>query len=240
MNSEFKIGICIPTRDVWKPDFGQSLAMAGAALWPLMPDGMYGSLTVYNKTYCSIIHQGRNTLVSTALLQDCTHILFLDDDMRFPMDTIAKLFLADKDVIAANCTTKTFPAKATAVGLDGEFLLTKEKSTGLEKCQSVGAAVMMVKAEVFKSMMMPWFNFEFKDEPRMFDPLKSLDDNKMSVVGEDIYFCRNLIKQGYDIWIDHDVSKMVCHIGDWPYGHTIVPGYKDTPLTEEDILRTGT
>lgn len=234
MNS-FKIGVCVPTRDMWKPHFGQSLACASMAFWTLMPEGMAGVIGIYNQMSCSIIHNGRNNMVLAALKDDCTHILFLDDDMEIPLETIANLYLRRKDIVAANCTTKEIPAKPTAITLDNQIMLTRDTSTGLEECASVGAAVMMIKAEVFKKIEMPWFDFEWVNEPRPYDPDKSVEDNKMKVVGEDVYFCRKARKAGYKVWIDHDLSKGVRHIGDWPYGHKFVPGHSDAGIKEEDL-----
>lgn len=234
----FKLGVCVPTRDVWKPDFGQSLAMAGMAFWPMLPQGYEGAITLYNKTQCSIVHNGRNNLVIDALNDGCTHILFLDDDMKFPMETISRLFLHDKDIVGCNCTTKEMPARPTAITLDGEAMFTRASSTGLEKCKSTGGAVLMIKAEVFLKMKMPWFDFEWTDEAKYFDPQK--DDNRLEFLGEDRYFCHKARDLGYDIWIDHDLSKKVSHVGDWRYSHIFVDGYKDSELTEEDFKEVGT
>ena len=40
---------------------------------------------------------------------------------------------------------------------------------------------MMVKAEVFRKIKMPWFDFMGKDEPRLYDPEKSKDVTKLVV-----------------------------------------------------------
>lgn len=239
--TQFHVGVCIPSRDNWKADFGQSLAMAIAATWRCLPEGWSGGITTYNKTNCSVLHQGRNGLVVQALLAGCTHILFLDDDMRFPMETIARMLMWDKDILAANCTTKEIPARTTAIDLDGQAMCTRADSEGIEKCRSVGTGVMMIKAAVFKALDMPWFDYEWIDTPRKFDPAKSEKENMLNYWGEDRFFCNKARAAGYDIWVDHELSKPVCHMGDWPYGHTFVPGYRgEEGLREEDILRTGT
>ena len=238
-----KIQIAIPSRDMWKPDFGQSLSMNLSAL-PHIIDANEYAVRLDNKCGTSIIHQARNFLVMQGLRNECSHIMFLDDDMRFKMDTLGRLINHDLDIVAANCTTKELPAKATAIGLDDQVCWTRENSTGLEEVKSVGTAVMCIKMDVFLKLEMPWFDFGWQKEPAMFDfdaPVEGeLDGNSLGCIGEDVYFCHKAREAGYKIFIDHDISKGVTHIGDWPYGHHLTPGYREEGLTEEDILRVGT
>lgn len=175
------------------------------AFWSLLPEGYEGGLKTYNRTQCSIPHLGRNKLVKEALDSDCTHILFMDDDMRFPMNTISQLLLDDKDIVAANCTTKEFPPRPTAK--NDEPVFTNRDSEGLEEVQSVGTGIMMIKAEVFESLEKPWFDYEW------------LDKEELTILGEDRYFCKKAKQAGHKIFINHDISKNVYHVGDWPYGH---------------------
>ena len=237
MNDGPLIAIVIPTRDTWKAHFGQSLAMSMSAFWSLLPPdtGSVG-LRPYNHTNCSILHAGRNKMVVEALDFGASHILFMDDDMKFPMDTIARMFLADKDVVAANATTKEIPAKPTAITLDGEILWTKNDSTGLEECKSVGTGIMMVKAEVFRKIKMPWFDFMWKDEPRFYDPEKSKEDHTLELEGEDRNFCGKARKAGFKIYIDHDISKHVYHVGEFFYGHALSGNFREGGLTIEDLM----
>jgi len=55
----------------------------------------------------SIITVGRNNAVMEFLGTDCTHLLFLDADVAFTVDTIRKMLGADRDVILA-----PYPAKS--------------------------------------------------------------------------------------------------------------------------------
>jgi hypothetical protein len=40
-----------------------------------------------------------------------------------------------------------------------------------------------------------------------------------TTLGEDIYFCINAGRYGFDIFIDHDLSKQVRHVGIFEFGH---------------------
>lgn len=207
MSKRIKLGVCIPTRDTWKANFGQSLAMNMAAVWSLLPQGTELGVKTFNKTQSSIVHTARNDLVREALESECTHILFLDDDMMFPMNTFAAMLNADKDIIAANCVTKEFPPRTTANKIGGGKVYTTRKATGLEEVESVGTAVMMTKREVFEALEKPYFDNEWIDA----------EENKFT--GEDRYFCHKAREAGFKIWIDHDLSKEVKHIGEWFYSH---------------------
>jgi hypothetical protein len=37
--------------------------------------------------------------------------------------------------------------------------------------------------------------------------------------GEDVYFCQKLVESGTDLWIDHELSRAVKHVGSYSYGH---------------------
>ena len=40
------------------------------------------------------------------------------------------------------------------------------------------------------------------------------------VEGEDVYFCTMARVHGFEVWVDHDLSKEVTHIGQFEYGWT--------------------
>jgi hypothetical protein len=210
-----KVGICVPTRDAWRAHFGQSLAMVHAAFGQLLPDGVRGGIKMFNKTQCSIVHLARNELAQLSLDSDCTHIWFVDDDMQFPMNTLNQLLSHDKDVVAANCVTKENPPRPTSKALNSKRLYTTKHSTGLEEVESTGTGCILIKREVFEGMKKPWFDFEW------------IDAEANAVLGEDRYFCREARKAGFEIYIDHDISKQVMHMGDWPYCHQMTDEYHD-------------
>ncbi len=58
----------------------------------------------------SILHESRNILVNKAIELGCTHILFVDSDMKFDSNALDKLIVADKDIIGAMYNKKQFPA----------------------------------------------------------------------------------------------------------------------------------
>jgi len=159
----------------------------------------------------TLIFDQRNKLVETALENKADYLLFVDADMRFPKDTLKILMAHDKDIIGVNATTRSEPVKPTAKN----FIVNQDQSvdwlpiysnamSGISKADGIGCGVMFVKTKVFKAMEEPYFYFE------------QLGNNK--ILGEDIYFCIKAKDEGFDTWVDHDLSKGIRHIGQYVYG----------------------
>jgi hypothetical protein len=124
-----------------------------------------------------------------------SHVLFIDSDMRFPSDTLERLLKHDVDIVGANCVQRT--QKQFTARKNGEFVSSIGK-TGIEEVDTLGFGVTLIKAEVFEKMEEPWFHTPF-------------DGNKH--VGEDVYFSTMAGKNGYKIYIDHDLSQHIKHAG---------------------------
>lgn len=78
---------------------------------------------------------------------------------------------------------------------------------GIEQVAHGGLACAMVATKPLKSMQPPLF---------LNDWLPSAQD----YCGEDTYFCHQFQEQtGYGVWVDHDLSQQVRHIGEIEYGH---------------------
>lgn len=161
----------------------------------------------------TLIVDQRQSLSEVALENHCTHILWLDSDMRFPKDTLVRLLAHDKDVVAANYVTRRKPHKPVAmIALSKtEYVdcFTLPDSEGLEQVSWVGMGCMLVKASVYADWPKPWFDIEYQP-------------HKGHYSGEDIFFCRYCEAKNIAIWIDHDLSKEVRHIGSYEYSHADV------------------
>jgi hypothetical protein len=142
--------------------------------------------------------------------EGCTHILFIDSDMRFPQDMIGRLIKHDLDIVATNCARRRMPTGPTAQlykeNGERELVWTMPESTGLQEVGSVGMGVMLIKANVFEALAEPWFETPWRHDKRGY-------------IGEDVYFCQKAAAAGFKIWIDHDVSKEIGHIGTFEFKH---------------------
>lgn len=210
-----RVGICVPSGDEWKADFAFDLAGMLLHTTTRSPDPL--ELGMHNHRL-SVLPTARNWLVRDALTAGASHILFLDCDMRFPPETLLRLLSHDRDIVAANCVQRAFPTRATAWA-NGAHVFTEADSTGLEEVESIGTAIMMIKATVFEKMTPPAFFFEPKP------------DDAFSFLGEDQYFCRKARECGFQVWIDHDLSKYVSHVGTLAYTHGMALACRDkTPV----------
>jgi hypothetical protein len=79
-------------------------------------------------------------------------------------------------------------------------------STGIEEVGSIGMGVMLIKRKVFEALTEPWFETPWRNDKRGY-------------VGEDVFFCRKAQAAGFKIYIDHDVSKEIGHIGTFEFKH---------------------
>lgn len=199
-----RLAICLPCRDHVNTGFAYDLARL-TAYWSAnhVPKG--GALHLFTSAGTLIADQ-RENLVKEALQVKADWILFLDTDMRFPKDVFDRLAAHDKPIVAANYSTRGLPAKPVAfsTALCSEYVYTTADSKGLEEVYAVGMGVMLIKAEVFIKTPMPWFQIGYASGTGKF-------------FGEDIHFCHKAAKHGFKTLIDHDISRIVKHIGTFEY-----------------------
>jgi hypothetical protein len=156
----------------------------------------------------SALPQNRHNLVREAQKMGVSHILFLDDDMTFPPDTLERMLRAGKPIVAANCTTRALPIVTTAI--KNEKRITSLGKTGLEYVDQVGMAVMLIDMKVFDRVPLPWFSFAWDAE---------YPDTYCS---EDMFFCKKARAEGIPIVVDHELSQQIGHVGELEYRHDMV------------------
>jgi len=147
----------------------------------------------------SVCQMARHRLVDIARRDGYSHILFIDDDMRFPADCADRLLARNKPIVAANYVCRVFPVVPLSAK-NGERVYSNGKS-GLESVDHAPAGMMMIETSVFDRLPMPWFNTQF------------LPETPSEYMGEDVFFCRLAREHGYDVWIDHDLSHEIGHVG---------------------------
>jgi len=195
------IAICVPCRDQVDTGFAFDLALAMSFHVANSNDHVW----LFHSKGTLICNQ-RQELAKEAIQKGADWILYLDSDMRFPKDTIRRLLAHGETVVAANYSTRRAPIKPVAFkkpNLD-DRAYTEADSTGLEEVFGVGMGVFLVKVSALLEVPLPWFQIGYS---------KGLED----FVGEDIYFCRALKEAGNTVWIDHDLSKQVRHVGTMEY-----------------------
>ena len=199
------IAVCTPARDMVHTMYSYDLVNMVAYHTINTEDAV--SLKISQGT---LIANQRAELSLDAMQEGCTHILFIDSDMRFPQDMIGRLLKHDLDIVATNCARRRMPTGPTAQlykeNGERELVWTMPESTGLQEVGSVGMGVMLIKREVFEALAEPWFETPWRHDKRGY-------------IGEDVYFCQKAAAAGFKIWIDHDVSKEIGHIGTFEFKH---------------------
>lgn len=205
-----KIGIAFPARDIVNTAFAFDLASMIGFTAKHRPDI---DLVCYTSMGTMIFDQ-RIKLARESIGDGTDYTLWLDTDMRFPKDALIRLLGHDKAIVGANYTSRQIPPEPVSFILTDEGkrwrrVPTLPESKGLERVDGLGFGVCLTKTSVLKSLDLPdkpmfWFQYSLKNQ---------------TVLGEDIYFCINAATQGYEIHIDHDLSKEVKHQGMIDFQH---------------------
>lgn len=148
---------------------------------------------------CTFLPQARTQLVQHAMLQQATHLLFIDGDMVFPPDSLERLLAHRLSVVGANYRRRTsLEHRFTATRKQHE--VTSVGRTGIEPVDYVGLGVCLIDLTLFRlSCVAEWFPGSL-------------------FVGEDAAFCAFVHRQGHMCWIDHDLSQQVQHLSTLPLG----------------------
>lgn len=161
----------------------------------------------------SILPKGRQDLADAALEDGATHLLWIDSDMKFPADMVLRFLRYDEPIVGINAMARRPPYHNCAQRSDGTGLTTTRESTGLEKVERCGLGVLWVAAKVFAEMERPFFDFVYEpDAPP-----------GQRWLGEDFYFFQKAHALGFDVCIDHDLSKEVLHMGAFGFNPMLAP-----------------
>lgn len=125
------------------------------------------------------IDHARNQAAIYAKQTECDYLMFIDDDVMIPRDTLVKLLAADKDIVAGLVIIRGYPFNVMAFKWNGEKSLgyyndlPKEPDGSLTKlieCDAVGFSCCLIKIDVLKAIEPPYFL-------------------TMKYQTEDVYFC---------------------------------------------------
>lgn len=152
----------------------------------------------------SLLPKGRQMAFTKAINGNHTHAILLDDDMTYPQNILDVFFSRNVPIVAANYPKKK-PGEIewTASDLAGETLSSTGKK-GCEEAGYVGLGAALISVDAIKKVAPPHFEVRWN---------KELQD----YVGEDHFFCAKMRQAGIPVYVDHDVSQAMGHIGDFIY-----------------------
>ncbi len=190
--------------------------------------------------YRMAIDTARNTAARLAQQMDCTHLMFLDDDVMIPEDALINLLDSDKDIIAGLVIIRGMPFNVMAFKFEDEakkkleFLndipLVQDCEKGhktfvlkcdsclktplqrLVQCDAIGFSCALIKMDVLQAVTPPYF-------------LTASNHT------EDIYFCMKIrnLDPVPEVWLNTNIrcghllnpepiewdirDKMIAHYG---------------------------
>jgi len=142
----------------------------------------------------------RNMTAKVALENDVDYILFIDDDVLVPIDTLGHLIACDSDIAAGWTLIRGYPYKNMFFKYtdDGKHTLTNwqdpvKNDRGLYDCDAVGFSCCLIKVDLLKKVEQPYF---------VTGPFNT----------EDIYFCIKAKHQFPETTIVVDPKVLTSHI----------------------------
>jgi hypothetical protein len=141
------------------------------------------------------VWQARNVCVGVAQQHGADWLLFVDSDVVVPADALDRLLAHGKDVVGATYIKRAPPHSILGSRLDGAADF---PSSGLVAMAEMPTGCLLIRTSVFDTLSKPYFRHELAGE---------------TMVGEDILFCRSIVKRGVNIFCDMGLSYELRHLG---------------------------
>jgi hypothetical protein len=194
-----KLLVGIPSSRDWKIAFG--ISIVGLVIY-LNKLGIEATVRVIEN---SLLSQAREEMLLMAINEKFSHLLFVDDDTQFKPEAVQILVDRNKDFCAANQIHKNSEIIPTARGGHGERIYSKGK-TGIERITYIGLGFALIKIDAIKDISTPHFEVKWATQ---------------GYLSEDHNFCYLLAQNNIELYVDHDASKYVWHIGNYPYQESL-------------------
>src|SRR6266576_4324246 len=195
------VALCLPSGGTWKAKMGMDLLYLvtytlsqSVQVMPICNEG-------------SSISNGRNHLVLNALAIKADYLFFVDTDITHPPDGLLRLKAHDKDVVCATYNRRIPPYDTLGVW-EGEWKPDKDGKVGIVKATKIPTGFLLLKAGVFKKMKgPPWFM-------EVYTQATISDRNQTGHISDDYVFSHRLIEEGFQPYIDLDLTFEIGHIGE--------------------------
>lgn len=146
-----KVLIGVPTADfARRADFYDHLGVM------YKPEG-----TIETRAHGQSPARNRNIIIEQALEHNCTHILFIDDDVLVPRNCLTELLKHDKDMVTGLYLMRPYPHKPIIFDYQNEDGLVRwaqlsPDKQGVIPVVSGGLGCCLIKTDVFKALEKPW------------------------------------------------------------------------------------
>lgn len=199
----------------------------------------------------SLITRARNALTHGFLNSDCTHLLFIDSDIRFNPEDVLPMINADKDIICGMYPKKeinfasirrgiengvpneqlkyyTGAFVVNLVGYQGEVVVPVNEPVEI---WNGGTGFMLIKREVFEKLkdVCPTYNNDVTDlggsiksqAPIVEYFATSIEPETNRLLSEDYHFCHVARQNGIQVWAAPWVR--LAHVGTYTFEGQLIP-----------------
>lgn len=191
----------MPTYGQVASECARSLAMLMFGIGHNPPDGMEW-VGIEQQSSSNLPELRHNLAASAQSNHKATHILWIDSDMGFPMDSLHRLLERDREIVGCTYPRRLGAPFSSATDVDGQPF--KPSATGLAEAGVIGFGLLLMRMSVFDG------EYEM--------PLFAHHDEH-GYCTEDVTFCRKVRARGHQIWVDLDLSREVRHVGSVSLGH---------------------
>lgn len=161
----------------------------------------------------SLVHRGRMEMVASFLKTDHTHLFWLDADMEFTPEDVAKVWNMQADVGVGFYPMKKTDQPPLSAWRGGKLVDLRECPAEPFEVDYAGTGFMCVKREVIEKLAAAAPVFRGKDGPVPAIMLTPVTDGVLE--SEDYYFCRTAREAGFKIM--GDPSIRIGHWGTYRY-----------------------
>ena len=159
----------------------------------------------------SLVARSRNTLTARFLASDCTDLLFLDSDLIFSTDHVARLISHDVDIVGGFYPKKQEGALAWVCNAMDKPQPIREDE--LQQVKYMGTGFLRIRRHVFEAMI-----WEHKADPFTVDETDRVEwdfwhcgvyqypDGKRRYLSEDWWFCQMALDLGIQVYGDTRIA----------------------------------
>lgn len=174
--------------------------------------------TIVTTTHGQSPARGRNMIIQEALRNECTHVMFFDDDLAFAPNTMMNLLAHDVDMVTGLYLMRNHPHQPIIFDIaqhDGKCThhYLDDNAKGLVEIVAAGLGACLIKTEVFVKM---------RDEDTHYKsmvpyPWVRLGELEIDHWCDDIGFFRRATRAGFKLFCD--LETPIGHMGTctfWP------------------------
>lgn len=162
----------------------------------------------------SLVHRARNQMAANFLASDFSHMMFIDADIDFTTEDVAKIWNMQADVGVGVYAMKKPDQQWYAAWKDGALVKDLDQWKGPTEVDYAGTGFMLISRKVVERLTEKEGTYEGPDGrvPQLFMTPVHND----SLESEDYHFCRIARENGFKVIMDSSVR--LGHIGQYRYG----------------------